>query len=74
MIVMYRSTEVIKNTIVNKQDKSYLSTWLNKMISATLIAVSYSCIKMLQLFRDRLQISLLMLSQFNRINLNLHLT
>ena len=71
---MYRSTEVIKNTIVNKQDKSYLSTWLNKMISATLIAVSYSCIKMLQLFRDRLQISLLMLSQFNRINLNLHLT
>ena len=71
---MYRSTAVIKNTIVNKQDKSYLSTWLNKMISATLIAVSYSCIKMLQLFRDRLQISLLMLSQFNRINLNLHLT
>ena len=71
---MYRSTEVIKNTIVNKQDKSYLSTWLNKMIFATLIAVSYSCIKMLQLFRDRLQISLLMLSQFNRINLNLHLT
>ena len=74
MIVMYRSTAVIKNTIVNKQDKSYLSTWLNKMIFATLIAVSYSCIKMLQLFRDRLQISLLMLSQFNRINLNLHLT
>ena len=71
---MYRSTAVIKNTIVNKQDKSYLSTWLNKMISATLIAVSYSCIKMLQLFRDRLQISFLMLSQFNRINLNLHLT
>ena len=71
---MYRSTAVIKNTIVNKQDKSYLSTWLNKMISATLIAVSYSCIKMLQLFRDRLQISLLMLSQFNQINLNLHLT
>ena len=71
---MYRSTAVIKNTIVNKQDKSYLSTWLNKMISATLIAVSYSCIKMLQLFRDCLQISLLMLSQFNRINLNLHLT
>ena len=71
---MYRSTAVIKNTIVNKQDKSHLSTWLNKMISATLIAVSYSCIKMLQLFRDRLQISLLMLSQFNRINLNLHLT
>ena len=71
---MYRSTAVIKNTIVNKQDKSYLSTWLNKMIFATLIAVSYSCIKMLQLFRDRLQISLLMLSQFNRINLNLHLT
>ena len=71
---MYRSTAVIKNTIVNKQDKSYLSTWLNKMIFATLIAVSYSCIKMLQLFRDRLQISLLMLSQFSRINLNLHLT
>ena len=71
---MYRSTAVIKNKTVNKHDMSYLSTWLNKMIFAVLIAVSYSCIKMLQLFRDRLQIWLLMLSQFKRIKLNLHST